>query len=221
MTYFITEEDVLRDARPIRDHHVRWGKAVFDTVMTICLAPLFCLALIPIILIVSLDRGPVFFGHTRIGKGGKPFKVLKIRTMVPDAEQRLAGYLAENPEAAQEWDETRKLKNDPRITRIGKFLRATSLDELPQVINVIRGDMSWVGPRPVVADELKKYGPAAHVYLSMKPGVTGLWQVSNRNAESYEDRVDMDLRYARDMDPLTDLSIVLKTALVMVRKTGI
>lgn len=203
------------------DLYALLGKRVLDLVLTVLLAPLFLLALAPILAIVAFDRGPLFFSHSRVGIGGKTIRVLKIRSMVPDAEARLKTYLAGNPEAAQEWDESRKLKNDPRITRIGRILRATSLDELPQIWNVLRGDMSWVGPRPIVTDELEKYGAAARVYLSLKPGITGLWQVSGRNSESYEDRVAMDIRYSRIMSPFLDLQIVLKTVLVVLRKTGI
>lgn len=203
------------------DFYAGFGKRLLDLALTIALAPVFLLALAPILAVVAFDRGPLFFAHTRVGRHGKPIRVLKIRSMVPDAEARLRAHLAADPEAAREWEDFRKLKNDPRITRIGRILRATSLDELPQIWNVLRGDMSWVGPRPIVTDELEKYGEAASVYLALKPGITGLWQVSGRNQESYEDRVAMDVLYSRIMSPLTDLKLVLKTVLVVLRKTGI
>jgi exopolysaccharide production protein ExoY len=150
-----------------------------------------------ITLIVRLDGGPALFRHNRIGRGGRVFPCLKFRSMVMDADQRLARLLAEDPAAAAEWVTRRKLPNDPRITRIGRFLRATSLDELPQLINVLRGEMSLVGPRPVVREELElHYSPAASAaYVSTRPGVTGLWQISGRSNTTYQERVTLDTLY--------------------------
>lgn len=140
--------------------------------------------------------------------------------MVPDAAERLQRHLAENPDAAIEWRETRKLTRDPRITQLGALLRKTSLDELPQLWNVLRGDMSFVGPRPVPDDELELYGSARGAYEQMRPGITGLWQVSGRNDVLYAQRVALDVDYLRRMSLGLDLWIMLRTALVVVKPTG-
>jgi undecaprenyl-phosphate galactose phosphotransferase len=161
------------------------------------------------------DRGAVLFSHTRIGRDGRPFPCYKFRTMVPAAGEVLARVLAEDPRARAEWERDRKLKNDPRITRIGRFLRKTSLDELPQLFNVIRGEMSLVGPRPVVADELGLYGQAQIYYLQVRPGLTGLWQISGRNDVDYERRVSLDTWYVRNWTLWYDIYILLRTLLVV------
>lgn len=201
-------------------HYARWGKRVFDIALGLLLLPL----LLPIVLIlcalVSLDGGLPVFGHRRIGKDGREFRCWKIRSMVVDAQERLQKHLAENPEAAAEWQRNFKLENDPRITPIGRFLRKSSLDELPQLFNVFRGEMSFVGPRPVVRDELVRYGLHQRLYLSMRPGVTGLWQVSGRNDVSYDQRIAMDVRYARNVSLAEDARIVAKTATSVVGLTG-
>jgi exopolysaccharide production protein ExoY len=207
-------------ASPLRGIYARFGKRATDIAITLLLAPLFLGAIAVVALISIRDRGPLFFSHDRVGRGGARIKVCKIRTMVPDAEARLAAHLASDPAAALEWETHRKLRDDPRITRFGKFLRASSIDELPQIWNVAKGEMSWVGPRPVVRDELEKYGDASASYLSMKPGITGIWQISGRNDESYENRVAMDVLYASRMSLAFDLSVILRTILVVLRKTG-
>lgn len=168
---------------------------------------------------VTGDRGSIFFGHRRIGKNGKVFKCWKIRTMVVGAEQKLIKYLAENPEAAEEWKRDHKLENDPRITKLGAFLRRTSLDEFPQLWNVLRGEMSLVGPRPIVRSELHKYGEHRTSYMSMKPGVTGLWQVSGRNDISYDERVGLDVQYLSSISIAEDMTILLKTAKAVLART--
>jgi exopolysaccharide production protein ExoY len=180
------------------------------------------LLLIPILLIIGLlvkifTGGPVVFAHTRIGRAGETFRCYKFRTMIDDAEQRLQKYLNDNPEALREWRATRKLKNDPRVTGLGNILRKSSLDELPQFINVIRGDMSLVGPRPIVAAEIPIYGPYIADYLRARPGLTGLWQVSGRSGLSYERRIDLDRYYVRRWSIALDLAIVLKTLPVLLR----
>ncbi|MBZ9848982.1 sugar transferase [Mesorhizobium sp. CA14] len=172
------------------------------------LSPLFLM----IALLVKLsDNGPIFYGHKRIGRGGRIFSCLKFRTMVPDGERVLAAYLAANPEANAEWVATRKLKNDPRVTRVGQVLRKLSLDELPQILNILQGDMSLVGPRPVVRDELEIYGSAAVYYLKSRPGLTGLWQVSGRNDVSYDTRVAFDRHYVENWSLFQDIRIIFKT----------
>jgi exopolysaccharide production protein ExoY len=154
---------------------------------------------------------PVLFGHNRIGHDGRAFRCYKFRTMIEGAEDVLRQYLASNPDAEKEWRETHKLRNDPRITPLGAFLRKSSIDELPQLINVLRGDMSCVGPRPIVTDELARYGEKAADYLRARPGLTGAWQVSGRTSLSYADRVALDAEYVRQWSVWKDLLILAKT----------
>jgi lipopolysaccharide/colanic/teichoic acid biosynthesis glycosyltransferase len=160
------------------------------------------------------------FSHSRVGKHGRTFQCYKFRTMVPDAERVLSAYLAHNIEARAEWARDQKLRNDPRVTRLGRFLRATSLDELPQLINVLKGDMTLVGPRPVVHEELERYGEALADYLSVRPGVTGLWQVSGRNDTGYEQRVALDVWYVQNRSLLVDFRILLQTLAVPFARRG-
>ncbi|MCO5065955.1 MAG: sugar transferase [Rhizobiaceae bacterium] len=174
----------------------------------ILIAPLFLLL---VALVKLSDGGPAFYAHRRIGRGGRVFNCLKFRTMVPNGDEVLANYLRENPAAHEEWRRDRKLKDDPRVTPVGIVLRKLSLDELPQIINILRGDMSIVGPRPVVLDELEKYGPAAAHYLSTRPGLTGLWQVSGRNNISYDARVQFDRHYVENWSVASDVIIIFKT----------
>lgn len=180
------------------------------------IASLLCVVLAPIfaaiaILLTVLDPGPIVFAHRRIGKNGKPFNCLKFRTMCADADHRLLQLLAADEGARREWTSTQKLLEDPRVTRIGRILRNTSLDELPQLINVLRGEMSLVGPRPVVADELDRYGRYAAEYLSVKPGLTGLWQVSRNSRTTYRRRVATDVYYVRNQSLAFDFRILLAT----------
>jgi len=168
------------------------------------------------VLVWQQSGRPLLFRHRRVGKGGQGFDVYKFRSMVKDAEIKLTELLQANPEAALEWASTHKLKFDPRVTAVGRFLRKSSLDELPQIINVLKGEMSLVGPRPVVEQELEKYGSSLPYYLSVKPGLTGLWQISGRSNVSYAERVALDVKYAKEQNLLVDILIVLKTAKVLV-----
>jgi undecaprenyl-phosphate galactose phosphotransferase len=163
---------------------------------------------------------PVFYRHERIGKGGRRFECLKFRTMVPDAGRVLDDYLAAHPEAEAAWRRDHKLRHDPRITRIGAWLRRTSLDELPQLINVMRGEMSLVGPRPVVAEELARYGDNIVYYVESTPGLTGLWQVSGRNDLDYRRRVHLDCWYVKNWSLWCDLVILFKTPRAVLRGNG-
>jgi exopolysaccharide production protein ExoY len=172
------------------------------------LSPLF---LMVAALIKYTDGGSVFYGHARIGYRGNTFYCLKFRTMVKNGDAVLQNYLNSNTAARLEWEATRKLRNDPRVTPIGAVLRKLSLDELPQVINILRGEMSVVGPRPVVYDELTYYGPATLSYLRARPGLTGLWQISGRSDVSYERRVNFDVKYVESWSLLEDIRIILKT----------
>jgi exopolysaccharide production protein ExoY len=157
------------------------------------------------------DGGSVFYGHRRVGRRGNVFYCLKFRTMVENGDEVLAAYFAANPQSRAEWLATRKLQDDPRITRVGQVLRKLSLDELPQVFNILLGHMSVVGPRPVVKDELEMYGPVADCYLRSRPGLTGLWQVSGRNDVSYGTRVAFDQHYVENWSFLADLKIIVLT----------
>lgn len=164
--------------------------------------------------------GPVVYAHERVGFGGRTFRCYKFRSMVPDADAALAKHLAANPAARREWETSRKLTNDPRITPIGRFLRVTSLDELPQLFNVLKGEMSLVGPRPIVADEGRFYGEHFADYLSARPGMTGLWQVSGRSDVSYDRRVALDAHYVANWSPKLDASILLRTLKVVLARDG-
>lgn len=206
-----------RDSRTI---YTLYAKRMFDIVLALVLLPLILLVISILWLITIRDGGHGFFGHRRIGRHGQVFRCWKIRTMVIDAEERLKIYLDTHPEAAAEWHRDHKLTDDPRVTRFGAFLRATSLDELPQIWNVLTGEMSFVGPRPVVRSELRRYGAMRTAYLSMRPGITGIWQVSGRNNVSYEQRVMMDVRYVADVSFWTDVKLMLKTIGTIVNRTG-
>src|SRR5438132_3290861 len=164
-----------------------------------------------VVLIVLASPGRVIFAQTRVGLGGRPFKLWKFRTMVRNAEGRLAEYLTAHPELREEWNQTQKLRNDPRVTRVGRLLRKTSLDELPQLWNVLRGDMSLVGPRPIVSDEISRYGENFFLYTRVRPGFAGLWQVSGRNDTSYTQRVALDSYYVRHWSLWLDFSILART----------
>ena len=187
-------------------------KRVIDYILTLlCGILAFPLMFILAIAIRYDSKGPILFRQPRIGRNGKHFNVYKFRTMATNAAELLEKHLAENPRARQEWEETQKLKNDPRITRIGRFLRKTSLDELPQIINVLKGEMSLVGPRPIVDDEIPRYGEAYDLYVRVRPGITGLWQVSGRSNLSYADRVWLDRHYVCNWSVWLDVLIIART----------
>jgi lipopolysaccharide/colanic/teichoic acid biosynthesis glycosyltransferase len=198
---------------------------VLTDAMNMALALMALVFLAPVMLAVALavylqDGGPVVFAHRRIGRGGRYFFCLKFRSMAIDAEQRLAGLLASDPVARAEWERDHKLRNDPRVTSLGAFLRRTSLDELPQLFNVLRGDMSLVGPRPIVDAEVSKYGRRFGSYCAVKPGITGLWQVSGRNDTTYRARVAMDCLYARQRNVVMDGLIIAATVPAVLMRRG-
>ena len=171
------------------------------------------------LLVMMQDGGPIFYAQTRIGYNGRVFKCMKFRSMLVDSDARLRKLLAESPEAQAEWDRDHKLRDDPRITALGSFLRRSSLDELPQLFNVLAGEMSLVGPRPIVAAEVKRYGRRFGNYCSVRPGITGLWQVSGRNDVSYRRRVAIDTYYAQQQSLMLNLRIMLLTIpCVLLRK---
>ena len=172
------------------------------------------------IIIAASDGGSPFFSHLRIGYGGRPFMCLKFRTMRLDAQRVLSDYIESDLHAAEEWKASRKLRNDPRITRVGAILRRTSLDELPQLINILLGHMSWVGPRPVTSEELSLYGAHLDDYIRSRPGLTGLWQVSGRSGTDFATRVSLDHQYVCAWSFLLDLSILARTPAVVLRGDG-
>lgn len=192
----------------------------FKRVIDVAVASILLLLTLPLFVGIALaivleTRGTVFFGHTRIGKGGRRFRLLKFRSMVTDADAVLARHLEAHPDLRAEWLDRHKLKNDPRVTRVGRVLRRFTLDELPQFINVLRGDMSMVGPRPIVEEEVPKYGDVYPMYLRVSPGLTGLWQVSDRSQTSYRERTELDLKYIQTRTLGMDLLILLKTVRVV------
>ncbi|WP_417261743.1 sugar transferase [Celeribacter sp.] len=195
-------------------------KRVFDIVLSLLLLPMIAPLILLLCLMVCRDGGSGFFGHARVGKGGKTFKCWKIRTMVTDSQERLEALLKSDPAARAEWEQDRKLRNDPRVTPLGNFLRKSSLDELPQLWNVLKGEMSLIGPRPVTEPELVMYGKDAVIYEALRPGVTGLWQVSGRNDVSYKERVELDVRYHNKMSFMLDMEILFRTAKSVVSRTG-
>ena len=176
--------------------------------------------LLTLCLLIAAQGGSPLFGHARIGRGGRRFKCWKLRTMVPNAQERLTNLLATDAEARLEWARDHKLRRDPRITPLGRFLRASSFDELPQMLNVLAGEMTLVGPRPIVEAEAARYGRRYKHYLSVTPGVTGLWQVSGRSRTSYRRRVAIDTVYARRRNLLMDLRIIVATVPAVIMSRG-
>lgn len=196
------------------------GKRIFDFAFSVFALVLFLPIILIIMIVVAIDGGNPLFAHRRVGQFGREFDCLKIRTMRTDAADQLAQLLQNDIDAAAQWAAERKLDNDPRITRVGAFLRRTSLDELPQLLCVLKGEMSIVGPRPVTVDELQLYGASAERYLSVRPGLTGPWQVQGRNDIPYSQRVAIDDRYSREFTFARDLLIVVMTCGVVLRPTG-
>lgn len=195
-------------------------KRALDILGALALAVLFSPLIATVFAVAALTGRSPLFKHKRVGRDGAMFECLKFRTMIPEAEAVLAKILAENDELRAEWVRDHKLANDPRVTKLGKFLRSTSLDELPQLWNVMKGDMSLVGPRPITREELLRYGRNAVVYMLVRPGITGLWQVSGRNNVEYRKRVAMDVCYVRNQGVVLDTWILLKTILVVVTRHG-
>jgi exopolysaccharide production protein ExoY len=212
--------DFAVENRPLTRGHATEKKiplgGIRKRILDIVLSVLLLITLSPIFVVVALaiklcDGGPVFFVHRRVGFLSRPFNCLKFRTMAIDTVERLKSFLAENKHHSREWSANRKLKSDPRLIPIGLILRRMSVDELPQLINVLRGDMSLVGPRPIVSDELAHYGPDAALYLSVRPGLTGAWQVSGRSDTTYKTRVGIDREYCLNWSTLRDITIIVRT----------
>jgi exopolysaccharide production protein ExoY len=198
----------------------RPAKRFLDVVGSLSLLAIFAPVFLVIAVVVRLDGGPVLFRQWRIGASGRRFVCLKFRTMVPDAEARLGGYLASDPAARADWKRFHKLHKDARVTRVGAVLRRSSLDELPQLVNVLRGQMSLVGPRPIVDDEVSRYAERLHDYLRCRPGMTGLWQVSRREAADYARRTELDSLYAGHWSFRRDILILARTIPTVIRARG-
>ena len=209
---------IRRSARhaPLREAVKRGVDLTGALALSVLLLPLFAV----IVLLLLRQGGPVIYRHRRIGRDGKTFDCLKFRSMYPDAARRLRELFERHPELEAEWLRDHKLRDDPRITGLGRFLRRTSLDELPQLWNVLRGEMSLVGPRPIVREETIRYGRQMRAYVTVKPGITGLWQVTGRNNTDYRRRVVLDVYYVRHRGLLFDLIILMKTIWVVVRGDG-
>ena len=194
----------------------------FKRIVDIILGCIGLVLLSPVFLILAIcikidSKGPVIFAHKRIGKNGKKFNMYKFRSMYENAEEMIENF---NEEQKREWQENFKLENDPRITKVGKFLRKTSLDELPQIINIIKGDLSIIGPRPIVDEELEKYGENKEKFLSITPGLTGYWQANGRSNTTYEERMQMELYYIDNQSLLLDIKIFFKTIVSVLKKEG-
>ena len=221
MTHFFSHEVLMLTVRNnLARPGPRFVKRVFDLVASAGLLVLLAPVLAYFSWRIHRTGGDAIFGHLRIGQHSKPFQCLKFRTMVPNAAHVLEELLARDPRARAEWERDFKLKNDPRITPIGALLRETSLDELPQLWNVLKGEMSLVGPRPIIEEELVRYGDQVGYYLEAPPGMTGLWQISGRNDTGYEDRVALDCWYVRNWSLWYDLVVLVKTIRVVLRREG-
>jgi exopolysaccharide production protein ExoY len=206
---------------PCRHSAIYRGKRVLDVTCALVSLALF----LPVLIFISLaikvsSKGPVLYSQTRLGYGGRPFRCLKFRTMAQDADQRLQEILATCPSAAREYSEYAKLRADPRVTVVGRFLRRWSLDELPQIFNVLIGQMSFVGPRPILPHEVERYSDSLPRYISVKPGITGLWQISGRCQTTFAARVLFDQAYIENHSLRDDLAIIARTATVLLRRTG-
>lgn len=219
-----TGAELLADSTPQivrpspRGVYRRFAKRALDVTLVVISALPVTVLLLFLSALIALDgRSPLYF-QKRVGRNGRIFKMWKLRSMVPDAEAQLESYLNANPDARAEWDLTQKLQYDPRITWIGAFIRKTSLDELPQLVNVLVGDMSLVGPRPMMVDQRTIYPGTA--YYAMRPGITGMWQTSVRNESSFSERAIFDARYYRELSFVTDLTLIARTFRVVLKGTG-
>ena len=222
------EETIINNATTINNKKVKlYIEKAVKRVIDIIAGLVGTILLIPITIgvyiarkILKEDDGPIFYDQIRIGKNGKIFKMYKYRSMVIGADDKLKEYLAENEEARIEFEKNQKLRNDPRITKLGKFLRKTSLDEFPQFINILKGDMSLVGPRPIVDREVKLFGNKMKTVHSVRPGLTGYWAANGRSDTSYDKRVDMEVYYAENFSLALDMKIIFKTIKSVIKKEG-
>jgi undecaprenyl-phosphate galactose phosphotransferase len=220
VSFFSDSTILLSHRNNLNSSLAKCVKAAFDIALSVPLLLLLAVPMLLIALLIRLDGGPALFSHARIGARGRVFRCLKFRTMVPDAETVLTDLLVRDAQARSEWTTSRKLACDPRVTRVGRFLRATSLDELPQLINIVRLDMSLVGPRPIVHAEVARYGEDFVYYCETRPGLTGLWQVSGRSDTTYERRVELDRWYVHNWTLWHDIAILLKTVPAVIFQHG-
>ncbi|WP_350238155.1 undecaprenyl-phosphate galactose phosphotransferase WbaP [Pectobacterium colocasium] len=217
---FSHEVMILRVSNSLAKRTSRFIKRIFDIFGALAIVTILSPILISLLYLVSKDGGSAIYGHERVGRNGEKFKCLKFRSMVINSQEVLNELLENSPEARAEWEKDFKLKNDPRITKVGQFIRKTSLDELPQLFNVLKGEMSLVGPRPIIEDELDKYAGDVDYYLMAKPGMTGLWQVSGRNDVDYDTRVYFDSWYVKNWSLWNDIAILFKTVSVVLKRDG-
>ncbi len=220
---FVFVDGLLRSAthRPESDEDDLYRdsiKRVLDIVLVLVSLPLVLPLVLLFAAVIALDGGKPFYRQNRVGKNGVTYTMWKLRSMVMQADEKLQAHLEQNPVAKAEWDSTQKLKDDPRITRFGRFLRKSSFDELPQLYNVLTGDMSIVGPRPMLPEQENLYNGTA--YFELRPGITGLWQISDRNETTFAARAQFDTAYNEQLSLKTDVSIILSTFRVVVRGTG-
>lgn len=203
-----------------KDHGLyrKGAKRLAETLLVLLTSPVTLPLILLMALLVACDGGNPFFVQKRLGRNGRVFRIWKLRSMVVDAERHLKAHLDTNPEARDQWDSTQKLKQDPRVTPVGRLLRKTSMDELPQLLNVLNGTMSLVGPRPMMVDQRRMYYGRA--YYRLRPGITGLWQISARNESEFVARVRYDEEYHRDLSGWLDLKILVQTVMVVLRGTG-
>lgn len=222
VNYFVDDRHHARQISHIHKSafYRHYGKRCFDIILALILLPFLTPVIIILWGLTSLDGASGLFGHKRVGKHGRAFRCWKIRSMVANSDARLASYLAANPQAAAQWNATQKLSYDPRITKFGTFLRRSSLDELPQIWNVLKGDMSFVGPRPVTTEELDRYGRDRGAYLALRPGITGLWQVYGRQDGCYEKRVHLDRTYNISLGWIVDINLIIRTGSCLFKFTG-
>ncbi|MBA5599872.1 undecaprenyl-phosphate galactose phosphotransferase WbaP [Pectobacterium aroidearum] len=217
---FSHEVMILRVSNSLAKRTSRFIKRTFDIFGALAIVIILSPILVSLFYLVSKDGGNAIYGHERVGRNGKKFKCLKFRSMVINSQEVLNALLENSPEARAEWEKDFKLKDDPRITKVGQFIRKTSLDELPQLFNVLKGEMSLVGPRPIIEDELDKYAGDVDYYLMAKPGMTGLWQVSGRNDVDYDTRVYFDSWYVKNWSLWNDIAILFKTVSVVLKRDG-
>lgn len=218
VTDFAGDDFGAAEAAEMSGIYSRYGKRALDVALCLAALPLAAPLVAALSVAVRLDGGPAFYGQRRVGRGGRTFTCWKLRTMVCDADERLELHLASDAKARAEWEATQKLRNDPRVTRFGRFLRTSSLDELPQLWNILKGEMSVVGPRPFTLEQSELYHGRS--YYRMRPGLTGYWQVGQRNGASFAQRAVDDGRYAREVSLWTDLRTIFKTVRVVLRGTG-
>ena len=209
---------VAQEAATKESFYAAHAKRLLDIALIILAVPIILPLVAVLAIAVAMDGGKPFYKQRRVGRGGKAFHIFKLRTIVPNAEDHLETHLASNAQARAEWDATQKLKHDPRITRIGSILRKTSLDELPQLWNVLKGEMSIVGPRPMLECQRRMYPGTA--YFRMRPGLTGYWQISDRNDGEFVRRAHYDTRYYSERSLLVDMIVILRTVVVVLRGTG-